>query len=122
MEDDDGEHEVDLGAVGAAAAGEGSDGADNDGSGTYQVYHPKLVKARDAHLRSSRLRRCACTAASPMSVAMLFVWRESPVVVSLLTRALLVAAGGHAAPGPRGGDAHAGCGAWRAVSTQALLR
>ena len=55
MEDDDGEHEVDLGAVGAAAAGEGSDGADNDGSGTYQVYHPKLVKARDAHLRSSRL-------------------------------------------------------------------
>ena len=56
MEDDEGEHEVDLGAVGAAAAGEGSDGADNDGSGTYQVYHPKLVKARDAHLLSSRLR------------------------------------------------------------------
>ena len=62
MEDDEGEHEVDLGAVGAAAAGEGSDGADNDGSGTYQVYHPKLVKARDAHLLTAG---CAAALARP---------------------------------------------------------
>ena len=57
LEDDGEEHDVDLGAVGAAAAGDVDDGADHDGSGTYQIYLPKLVKARCVHRISSRLRR-----------------------------------------------------------------
>ena len=75
MEDDEGgEHDVDLGAVGAAAAGEDVEDASADGSGTYQVYQPKLVKARDTRQPSSRLRRCAGSAAKPPPCALCFSW------------------------------------------------
>ena len=57
------DHDQDLGAVGAAAAAEGDDGAANDGSGTYQVYIPKLVKVSPLVLLSSCVRRCARAAA-----------------------------------------------------------
>ena len=100
---------MDLGAVGAAAAGDVDDGADNDGSGTYQIYLPKLVKARYMHRISSRLRRLL--GREPV-VRRCFSWAGNPRPFFALTLPLL--AGGQGAPGPRGGDAHAGCGAWRA--------
>lgn len=95
-----------MGAVAAAAADEGEGGA-KDGSGMYEVYVPKLLRVSRALLWSAR-----AAAAGGLGARRWRAWREAlSVLFRRNARVLTFRAGGKPASGPRGRDAHAGCGA-----------